>query len=50
VTAARRLGINRNTLHKKVNDYQRAEAGAAEAARAEGAAGPEKSDAAPGGP
>ncbi len=25
VTAAKKLGINRNTLHKKVSDYQRAE-------------------------
>jgi Nif-specific regulatory protein len=26
VTAARRLGINRNTLHKKVSEYNRPEA------------------------
>jgi DNA-binding protein Fis len=27
VTAAKRLGINRNTLHKKVSDYQRLDGG-----------------------
>ncbi|MGH7225759.1 MAG: helix-turn-helix domain-containing protein, partial [Gemmataceae bacterium] len=27
VTAAKRLGINRNTLHKKVDDYRRMDGG-----------------------
>jgi DNA-binding NtrC family response regulator len=37
VAAARRLGINRNTLHKKVNDYEKADANGA-AGPGEGAA------------